>query len=500
MTSPHIADDASPPWHRDRTLWAIIVVAAIIRFVSISDPMRFDEAVTYVEFVRKSWGTVVSSYPYPNNHVLFSLLAKLTSAIAPLEPWAIRLPALVAGLAIVPLTYVFGRRHLGRTEGLIGAAVAAAATPLVLYSVNARGYSIVAALFLAELVLVQRLRAQPSPQWRGWAGVAALAALGAYTIPVMLYPHGVVGVWLALDWARTRAPAARAALLRFTGASAAAAIAAILLYVPIIREEGIEALVGNKFVVAQTWGSFAAQMPRSLLATVLQWTSPLPLWLAPLPFALAVAGIVRSRRLKPEAPSLTCAVLLWCGFLLALTHRVPFMRIWIFLLPLYGVALGGGLVDLAGWWRRSVGAARQGRALPVPPAMGPGLALALALMLGTASVATRAVAATNETGSFPEAPDVTAALKGQLRDGDRVLAPIPTNGPLLFYFVAAHVETRYFSTREEAMRRAFIVLDTTRGQSLDWAVRVGMIDPRRFGRPRLVGRFGAAELWVSDAL
>jgi uncharacterized membrane protein len=494
MTSPYNSEVESTPWRRDRMLWAILLVAAILRVAALSLPMRFDEAVTYVEFVRKPWWTIVTSYPYPNNHVFFSLLAKATSALAPNEPWAIRLPAFIFGLAIVPLTYGVGRTFFGRREGLIAAAFAATATPLVLYSVNARGYAIVAALFLAELLVVQRLRAHPS-SWKGWATIAVCAAVGAYTIPVMLYPHGVIGVWLMMDWLRRRDHVRRAALLRFGIATAAAAVAALLLYVPIIRHEGIGALVGNKFVTPQSWPSFAAQMPRSLLATLIQWTDPLPLWLSPLAFALAGAGVVRSRRTRRETPSLAAAAAIWCGVLLLATHRVPFMRMWIFLLPLYCIALASGLVAVG---ERLFPA----RAVPTSQQrmIGSTLAPALAVILAALSLTTGSLAATSETGSFPEAQAITTALKPQLRAGDRVLAPIPTNGPLLFYFVTEHVETGYLSTREDEMRRAFIVLDTTRGQSLDWAVRVGMIDPRRFARPRLVGRFGTAELWVSDAL
>ena len=494
MTSPYNSEGESPPWHRDWMLWAILLVAAIVRLAALSLPMRFDEAVTYVEFVRKPWSTVVSSYPYPNNHVFFSLLAKATSALAPNEPWAIRLPAFAFGLSIVPLTYGVGRAYFGRREGLLGAAFAASATPLVLYSVNARGYAIVTALFLVELLIVQRLRSNPSA-WRGWAAIAICAALGAYTIPVMLYPHGVVGVWLALDWLRRRDRATQATLVRFGVATAVAGLAVLLLYAPIIRQEGLGALVGNKFVTPQSWATFATQMPRSLLATLIQWTDPLPLWLMPLAIGLAVAGVVRSRRTRRDAPSLAAAAAIWCGVVLLATHRVPFMRMWIFLLPLYAVALGAGLVAIGErLFRTDEASTGQRRTI--------GLAFApvLAVMLAVLSLSAGSLAATNETGSFPEAPAITAALKPQLRAGDRVLAPIPTNGPLLFYFVAEHVETGYLSTREDAMRRAFIVLDTTRGQSLDWAVRVGMIDPRRFARPRLVGRFGTAELWVSEAL
>ena len=493
MTSPYNSEE-TPPWHRDWMLWAILLVAAIVRVTALSLPMRFDEAVTYVEFVRKPWSTVVSSYPYPNNHVFFSLLAKATSALAPSEPWAIRLPAFIFGLAIVPLTYSVGRAFFGRREGLIGAAFAATATPLVLYSVNARGYAIVAALFLVELLIVQRLRSNPS-RWRGWAAIAVCAALGVHTIPVMLYPHGVVGMWLALDWFQRRDNTARTTLLRYSLATMVAGVAALLLYAPIIRLEGFGALVGNKFVTPQSWMSFTTQMPRSLLATLVQWTDPLPLWLTPLALVLAVAGVVRSRRTRRHEPSLAAAAAIWCGVLLLATHRVPFIRIWIFLLPLYAIALASGLVAVA---ERLFPAGAV--VTPRSRTIGLALAPALAVMLAALSLSTQSLTATNETGSFPQAAAITAALKPQLRSGDRVLAPIPTNGPLLFYFVAEHVETGYLSTREDAMRRAFIVLDTTRGQSLEWAVRVGMIDPRRFARPRLVGRFGSAEVWVSEAL
>ena len=486
MTSPEgTAAERTPPWWSDHLLLLIVGVAIVLRLTAITEPMRFDESVTYVEFVLKPWSAVVGSYPYPNNHVLFSLLAKLTSSLAPMQPWAIRLPALLAGVAIVPLTYAVGRKLLGRTEALLGAALAAAATPLVLYSVNARGYSLLAALFLVELLLVHRLRARPTAA--GWVVVAIVAALGAFTIPIMLYPHGIIGVWLVLDWARRRSDASRAAVVGFALASAGAAVLALLLYLPIIRSQGWGALVGNKFVEAQSWASFASQLPRSALGTLLQWSMPLPLWLAPIALVLAVVGVMRSRRARRGSPSLLLASALWCLLLLLATHRVPFMRIWIFLLPLYCLAVGSGIAALA---------ERARTTTSLTPLLAPILAAAIAAL----SLASHSVAAATETGAFPDAPAVTAALKPRLRDGDRVLAPIPTNGPLLFYFVASQMKTGYLSTNAEAMRRAFIVLDTTRGQSLGWAVRQGMIDPRRFAPPRLVGRFGRAELWVTDAL
>jgi len=91
-------------------IWLITAVAVVCRLAALTQPMRYDEAITWAYFVGRPWATIVSSYPFPNNHVLFSLLAKVTSSLSPFQPWALRLPAFVAGVAIVPLTWAVGRR------------------------------------------------------------------------------------------------------------------------------------------------------------------------------------------------------------------------------------------------------------------------------------------------------------------------------------------------------------------------------------------------------
>src|SRR5678815_4844579 len=112
----------------------VTALAAVCRVVALSQPMRYDESVTWAYFVGRSWTTIISQYQFPNNHVLFSLLAKATSSLAAWQPWALRLPALIAGIAIVPLTWAVGRRFADRDSALLGAALAGASTPLILYS------------------------------------------------------------------------------------------------------------------------------------------------------------------------------------------------------------------------------------------------------------------------------------------------------------------------------------------------------------------------------
>jgi hypothetical protein len=266
-------------------------------------------------------------------------------------------------------------------------------------------------------------------------------------------------------------------------ANAAAGAGALLLYLPIIRTAGVAALAGNRFVAPMPWATFVADLPRHVAETLLTWTSPLPWWSAPLVLVLALAGVRRTER--AERPSLALATVVWCAVLLAATHRVPFVRVWLFLLPLFYLAVARGLLRIAQHTR-----AHDVAASPMT---------AIVVAAGAASIALfgDTVRASDDTGAFPAARAVTSQLAAELRPGDRVLAPIPTNGPLLYYFSARGLDTALLTTPPERTRRAFLVLDPSRGRTLNWAVQVGMIDPAAYQDPALVMRQPDVEVWRS---
>jgi hypothetical protein len=165
---------------------------------------------------------------------------------------------------------------------------------------------------------------------------------------------------------------------------------------------------------------------------------------------------------------------------------VPFVRVWLFLIPLFLLAVARGVVN----------AARAPRAHDVVSS--PLTAVATAALVSSIALVTDAVRDSPDTGAFPAAPAVAERLAGELRAGDRVLAPIPTNGPLLYYFSQRGLDTALLSTPPDRTRRAFLVLDPERGRSLNWAVSVGMIDPSRYADPVLLMRQPGVELWRSE--
>jgi hypothetical protein len=487
MTTDTPEPSAVPVATRERIAIGVITAIAIVcRVAALWQPMRYDESITWAYFVGRPWSTVVSSYQFPNNHVLHSLLAKLVVSVVPWAPWALRLPAFVAGVAIVPLTWAVGRRYADRGTALIGAALTAASTTLVLYSTNARGYSLVVMLFLVMLLVADRIRR--GTVRHGWPLLALLGALGLYAIPVMLYPLGVVLLWLTLDARNLPAVDRPKRVVTVALSGLGAVVLAGLFYLPIIRSAGLSALIGNKFVTASPWLQFALDLPRFFAELLGTWSSPLPWWSA---FVLPVLALLGLRRFCPSrAPSLALATVTWCATLLLLTHRIPFVRVWLFMLPLFLLAVARGLIHV---WRDTIGHRRPSWKLEQS-----WVAAALVMLLGVVALRSRAALESPDTGVFQPAREVAALLAPRLRPGDRVLAPIPTNGPLLYYFAERGLDTASLTVPITRSRRAYLVLDTARGQSLDWAVRVGMIDPAQFRAPELVGRSGNAEVWTTE--
>ena len=491
MSSPAMSFDARIDKRESWALVCILVIGTVVRLAALTQPIRYDEAVTWVLFTRHSWATILGTYPNPNNHVLYSLLAKATSALAPAQPWALRLPAFLAGLGILPLTWAVGRRLADRATALLGTALAAGSTSLVLYSVNARGHTIVCVVALALVLVADELR-RGAP-WPLWLAFSILGALGLYTVPVAIYPLGAVALWIALD-VIVRARTDLRAIVRDLAPLAAATLGVValagILYAPILVSSGLGALTSNKLAAPLTLAHFARLLPPFTWELVLTWTAPFPWWCAPVLFALALWGLRGDAVERPRRVPLSLAAIAWCVGVLCITHRTPFVRFWLSMLPLFLLAAGRGLVHWSRSWRRRI------------PSLGridaPIGAVLLAVLNGAVALSTRSAEVSDDTGTFRPARAVTALIGDSLRPGDRVLAIIPLNAPLLYYLGVRGIPVGYLDTPDSLTKRRFVVLDPTRGQTFEWAVRVGLLDPARDETPRLVGRPEGAEVWVAE--
>jgi hypothetical protein len=439
-------------------LLLIVTSGLLVRLDFLFQPMRYDESGTYVHYASEPFYIGLSAYTAPNNHLFHTLLVHVTTVLLGDAPWAIRLPAFVAGVLLVPAAYLAGRLLYGRHAALLAAALVAASSRLVEYSTNARGYTLLTLAFVLLLALATVLARSDEPA--DWLAFAVLAALGLWTVPTMLYALALVVAWLIatiLD-ERTRIHLLATRLLP---SLAGTALLTLVLYAPAILSSGPHALLRNDFVRPRGLASTARALPRSGWETVSGWNRDLPLAPA-IVLALAFAlTVVRHRRVSSFrfAPALASIVVVP---IVIVQRVVPYDRVWLFLLPLYLITAAAGLVGVA---------ARVRLRRWFPPAVAV-VAVACAAGLAAREASTRSVYFSEDTSTFRDAPRVASFLERTLRPGDRVLVSPPADLILEYYLGTAGLDTgRLLYTDFRARRLFAVVKQGPRDYSLSEVIR-----------------------------
>lgn len=369
----HLTTGALSPGTRGALL-ALLGVATAVRAIGLGSDLWHDEIFTLVDFVRSPALRIVTEYTDDNQHLLFSLLAHASVAAFGESAWALRLPALVFGVASVWATWRLGRLLFDERAALYGAAFVALAYHAVWFSQNARGYT--GLLFATTLGTELFLRGCAAPRLRTWLAYALTIALGMslhLTLGFVALAHGLIWVGLA-----ARSPDRRlATLLPPLGGLVLAGTLTLLGYAGVLPQ-----------IVA-----FYQQPAAGVTTAAVEWKSPLwlvaetirgfgvPLALgslvlgvAALPFAVSGVALLRRAAAAAFAFVLPGALLL---ALLVVLERNLWPR---FFLNALGFA---ALLGADGMLRIGAALAAPLRAAPLarraPHALASGLVLASAL-------------------------------------------------------------------------------------------------------------------------
>ena len=413
-------------------LIGITVIAFLVRLVFLSQPIRLDEANTFLYFARSPLKFIITNYDAPNNHVLHTVFVYLVTNVLGNQPWIIRIPALIAGVLIVPATYLVAVQWYDHYSALLSAGLVASSSILIEYSTNARGYTLLCLISLILLALAFFLKQNKNNI--GWLSFVLLASLGFYTIPIMLYPFGMIMVWLLISsLVKDVSPKYGNDFWKYLlVAGGAVLLLTVLLYLPIFLNSGVEAVIGNRFVNPENPDQFRIDH------TLLVWSRDLPLLLIALLGVGVIISQVFHQRLTLQRISLMLAAVLWIVPLVWIQNVSPWPRVWLYQLPVVIIWASVGVIGLLGKIKEGDGFVLRGWRTPV---------FIMGVMIGTILLcwnvaSSKSILMSTETGAFREAEKTALFLKDKLKPGDVVLSELPSNYPLQYYFLLHDVPNR----------------------------------------------------------
>jgi uncharacterized membrane protein len=199
-----------PPWLRDaeaaRSIsveaWitgALVVIAAAIRIIVINDQSFWqDEALTAYE-AQLPLGAMINTVVHvETTPPLYFVVIWVWAHLFGNGGVALRSVSMLAGVALVPISYLAARDLVSRRAGVVAAALVTFNPFLIWYSQEARAYMLLAALCGASFLWFVRARGNPSARNLGWwAAWSSLALTTHFFAGFLVAPEALWLLWAA---------------------------------------------------------------------------------------------------------------------------------------------------------------------------------------------------------------------------------------------------------------------------------------------------------------
>ncbi len=323
------------------------VALSILAGRQLGRGFEYDEIFSALHFIETgSWWETVSSQSFFNNHVGFSLAARIGQGLLGVSEVTARLPALLMALATLAVGYRLGRRLVGPGAAALATALLAISPAFVTAAASARGYAgLVLGSTSAVLLYLDLLRG--AGRGRAWA-LAIVSALGVWChlyvglVVATLAAHLVLESTLRARRTTVTAAAFRRTWLALTGAT----VLSMLLLAPVLPQV-------LYYLSIRRDGSFQWLFPFEALFEVVGGPGPFAgavvLWVL-VEIGQGLAS-VRSGPARRLVGLLVFAPLLLMWLVVRPYDLYP--RFFLFILPLLWLLASHGLAQMGAetsWW------------------------------------------------------------------------------------------------------------------------------------------------------
>lgn len=280
--------------------------------------VSYDEAITYNFFTIKPFYYCMIFYPYPNNHVLHTLLTTLTDQLPFLSALLkMRIPAIVFSLLTWLIGYSFLKKYYSARVALVVVGLASVCYLSIYYSFMSRGYAFMVLAFVICLYAAFNIIYKGN-RLKDWMFFVVASVLGAYTIPSFLYPFATVNVLILIYNYKN---------IKYQfWANVIVGALVIIAYAPIMLVDGVSALTSNQFVQHISRGEIFKGIPMFYLGMFSDIVG-LPFWMASIILIPLVFTIVQ----KDKKHLVVWIIFLLAPFVLIMGHAVnPFYRTFLY--------------------------------------------------------------------------------------------------------------------------------------------------------------------------
>ena len=307
----------------------IVLVGVILRCVMLFQPITYDEAFTYTYFATRPLYIILSDYSYPNNHVLNTILINLFTSILGVSKFTVRLPAFIAGVACLPLFYMFVRHMFNRYIALVALAFVASSPRLIEYSALGRGYAITWLCLILALLLGRRFAKENDLVSAMLIGV--VCAIGMWAVPTMVYPALMIYLWLILYILNKYKDSRIDRVWNWLGSIIVFVILSLLLYAPMLIVNGAVGYGRLSVTPERTLEMFSVVSGDKALEIWAWFSDPGHFWIS----MLVCVGLVFAGFISVKYRLLMAAMFFGAVPLVVYQLEVPPPRVWVYTLFIF---------------------------------------------------------------------------------------------------------------------------------------------------------------------
>ncbi len=439
----------------------IFIFSICIRLFYLNSPLSYDEGFTYYHYSKHPFFIIMTYYDYPNNHIFHTLLVRGSNLIFGNNIFALRLPALLSGIFLIPLVYLYVGKFFNKNSGLLAAILVSFSAILISYSVNARGYSILFCFFISLLVLIELLRKNENKFI--WFLFVLIQVIGMYTIPTMMYTSLLVYVYFLMsEYYGGKKEFRVINMYKIFLSGLIVLLITLIIYLPVYLFMGLDNLIRSEY------GFTSNSMFITLNKIGFNLIEFSKFCLIGMPFSIKLLffiGVIISGLVYKKCKHLLIAILILFLFVFFVQGVFPYFRVLLFITPLLACISSIGIVKGIQYFTRSK--------------------TYLITLITSFCLITILLFQIIELGNPEKTPiDNPKAfykyLHQNLKSNDRLLFCFPIEASVYGYFSFYHFSEDYFTNLLDKSKKVYIITSIEKRQSVDFVLGKNDIKPKVF--------------------